>query len=292
MFKIRGVDGKDYGPVGADVVREWIQQRRANAQTLVQAGGAADWKPLGALPEFAGALAAAAPLPGAGAAPVPPSVPPPKTSVLAIVALVLGILGLCSGGLLSLVGLPLGIVALVQIGKSQGRLGGKALALAAVCVSGALLVLLPITLGLTLPALAKAKSKAQAIQCVNNAKQIGLAVRIYTSDHDDKYPPPATWCDTLLSSGVLPQPQVFQCPAHGQSPCGYAFNARLAGKEEGKVDSSTVLIFESDAGWNASGGPELMIPKPRHGGVFVVGLADGSVLQVRPENAASLRWEP
>jgi hypothetical protein len=290
MFKIRGVDGKDYGPVSADVVREWIRQRRANAQTLVQAEGAADWKPLGALPEFAGALAAsAAPQPGAGTAPVPPSLPPQKTSVLAIVALVLGALGLCSGGLLSLVGLPLGIVALLRISKSQGRLGGKAVAIAAVCVSGLFLVLLP---ALMLPALAKARSKAQAIKCVNNGKQIGLGVRIYTTDHDDKYPPLASWCDTLQSSGAVPQPGVFQCPAHGQSPCGYAFNARLAGKEEGKVSPQTVLFFESDAGWNASGGPELMIPKPRHGGVFVVGLADGSVLQVRPENVGSLRWDP
>lgn len=291
MFKIRGVDGKDYGPVSADVVREWIQQRRANAQTLVRAEGAADWQPLGSLPEFAAALAASA-TPQAGAAPVSPSMRPQQTSTLAIVALVLGVLGLCSAGLSSLAGLPLGIMALVQIGRSQGRLGGKGLAIAAMCVSGALLVLLPVMVGLTLPALAKAKSKAQTIGCLNHGKEIGLAVILYAQDHDGQYPPPDTWCDTLHSAGPLANPKVLVCPARKAARSGYAFNARLRGQQVGKVDSLTVLFFESDAGWNAAGGPELVVRKPRHGGMVIVGLVDGSVRQVRPEEIGRLRWNP
>ena len=43
--------------------------------------------------------------------------------------------------------------------------------------------------GMALPALAKAKSKAQSISCVNNLKQLGLAARIYANDHNDVYPP-------------------------------------------------------------------------------------------------------
>ena len=46
MFKIRGADGKEYGPVGADTLRQWIAQRRVVATTLVQAEGSAEWKPL------------------------------------------------------------------------------------------------------------------------------------------------------------------------------------------------------------------------------------------------------
>src|SRR5580698_7734732 len=53
MYRIIGVDGQQYGPIIADDLRRWIAEGRANAQTLVHAEGAAEWKPLGTLPEFA-----------------------------------------------------------------------------------------------------------------------------------------------------------------------------------------------------------------------------------------------
>jgi hypothetical protein len=53
MFKIIGADGQQYGPVSAEQLRQWIVEGRANAQTLIQAEGSADWKPLGQFPEFA-----------------------------------------------------------------------------------------------------------------------------------------------------------------------------------------------------------------------------------------------
>ena len=39
-----------------------------------------------------------------------------------------------------------------------------------------------------LPALARAKSRAQSINCVNNLKQIGLAFRIWSLDNEDQFP--------------------------------------------------------------------------------------------------------
>lgn len=63
MYTIIGVDQKEYGPIPADLVLQWIAQGRANAQTMARAEGATDWKPLGQFPEFAAALAAKAPPP-------------------------------------------------------------------------------------------------------------------------------------------------------------------------------------------------------------------------------------
>jgi hypothetical protein len=58
MYKVIGTDGNPYGPVSADQLREWIAQNRATAQTLGQAEGANEWKPLSEFPEFAEVLAA------------------------------------------------------------------------------------------------------------------------------------------------------------------------------------------------------------------------------------------
>jgi hypothetical protein len=69
MYKIVGADGRQYGPVSVDVVREWIAAGRANAETMVQPEGTTDWKPLGSFAEFADALAAKAPPPSAPSAP-------------------------------------------------------------------------------------------------------------------------------------------------------------------------------------------------------------------------------
>ena len=37
---------------------------------------------------------------------------------------------------------------------------------------------------------------------------------------------------------------------------------------------------------------ELMITRPRHGGRYVVGLADGSVQQMTEAQVGQLRWDP
>jgi TM2 domain-containing membrane protein YozV len=72
MYKIVGVDGRQYGPVNAEEIRRWIADKRANAQTLVQAEGSPDWKPLGSFSEFVSELKAVPP---------PPIAPPPSAVV-------------------------------------------------------------------------------------------------------------------------------------------------------------------------------------------------------------------
>jgi hypothetical protein len=69
MYKIIGVDQKEYGPVSADQLRQWLAEGRINARTQVLAEGAAEWKALGDLPEFAAAMPGPSPAPIA--APVP-----------------------------------------------------------------------------------------------------------------------------------------------------------------------------------------------------------------------------
>lgn len=82
MYRIIGADGREYGPVSAEVVREWISQGRANRYSRIRAEGAPTWTTCAEVPEFA-------PLfeqelredPRPPSASVPPSgTPPPQTS--------------------------------------------------------------------------------------------------------------------------------------------------------------------------------------------------------------------
>jgi hypothetical protein len=71
MYKVIGADGKEYGPINADLIRQWIAEGRANGATKARLEGTTEWKTLGEFPEFAAALAARA-------VSLPPITPQPK----------------------------------------------------------------------------------------------------------------------------------------------------------------------------------------------------------------------
>ena len=78
----------------------------------------------------------------------------PKTSGMAIASLVCGILGFCTAGIASLIGLVLGIVAIKKVNSSGGVISGRGLAIGGIILSvvslmvGAYLALVFIFFGL------------------------------------------------------------------------------------------------------------------------------------------------
>jgi len=111
MFKIIGADGKQYGPVDAEQIRRWLAEGRARPETLAQAEGSTDWKPLGQFTEFATTAPARV---------VPPPVPPsmvgyqPRPDFPSyLVPAILSTIFCC---------IPFGIVAIVYAAQASSKL--------------------------------------------------------------------------------------------------------------------------------------------------------------------------
>jgi len=144
MYRIIGADGREYGPVTAGQLRQWIAEGRASAQTPALATGAPAWKPLGALPEFAGLFPPQ---------PAPPVIGPTpvtvqrwggrRTNGFAIAGLVCGILSMacCCGCPFSFLGLIFSLIGWSQINRHPEVYEGRGLALAGLILSAASLLL-------------------------------------------------------------------------------------------------------------------------------------------------------
>jgi len=134
------------------------------------------------------------------------------------------------------------------------------------------------------------------IQCAANLKDLWSWLRLYNKigKFENKYPPPTGWCDAVVrayeSVGRLKEDakMPFKCPSASIGRCHYAMNPNC------KYDSpqDMILLFETKAGWNQHGGPELFTfdsHDPKGGCVL---LNDGTVKFNRTtEELQQLRWK-
>jgi prepilin-type processing-associated H-X9-DG protein len=229
---------------------------------------------------------------------IPPDIPQAvaKTSALAIWSFVLAMIGLFTFMITALPALICGIVSLVKISRSQGRLKGTGFAVAGIAIPsvGALFVV-PMMLAILMPALGKVRQLSERIMCGTNLSGIETAIMVYTADHNDAYPSTDGWCDVLFEDCDV-APEQFRCPSSdakvGKS--SYAINVNIAGKKisEVRFPYDTVLLFETKSGVNPAGGPEILSTDNHRGNGCNVLFADGHVKFIKSEELETLRWNP
>lgn len=310
-------DGAKLGTFSEEQLPAALENGTLLLTDLAWTDGMAEWEPLSALVNVEVLDESGVPSPPApnlSATPKPSRVSPVmpgtgSTSSMAVASLVCGIASLLCGCLTGVPAIILGAISLSRIGKSNGTLTGRGMAITGL-VMGSVLALAgtAILAGLAMPAFAATQSRAKMMQAQNNARQIAIMLKMYAGDYNGNYPDadqddrPQTSNDAfrlLFKRGIANDERVFSAPLSlyvGDNNIGSApeyFEALTARENhwamtKGLSDSSSglaPLIFEN----SVEGGSWPPMWNARAEGRPVPGRTwlGGKIIIVRNDNSAA-----
>jgi prepilin-type N-terminal cleavage/methylation domain-containing protein len=171
------------------------------------------------------------------------------------------------------------------------------------------IAIIAILAGLLLPALARAKAKAARINCISNLKQIGLGLRIWSNDNQDRFP----WNVAVLDGGTTGQaliehfrvasnelnsPKILVCNSDSAKSRVSRWDLFTTGnlsyflcQEADETKPQTILSGDRNAtgggSWTYTDGAGQTTPSwgtDIHVKAGNIGLADGSAQQVTDQN--------
>ena len=135
-YTIVGSDGKQYGPVAAAQIRDWLRQTRVDSRTPVFVAGAVDWTFVGLLPEFTTYFPGNPPT---ITSPKPAVIAPGQTNQLAMWGFILSLVAwfTCCCFPVSLAALAFSIIGLTQVNANNDGQTGRGMAIAGIVISAA-----------------------------------------------------------------------------------------------------------------------------------------------------------
>ncbi len=125
---------------------------------------------------------------------------------------------------------------------------------------------------------------AEKIVCGSHLSSLGKTLIIYAKDHNDNYPEPDKWCDTLMEEKDFNKKELL-CSADKIGPCSYATNSNC----KPDSDPNVVLLFETRPGWNQNGGREILTDNHKGGSNILFN--DGRVLFIEAKDFNNLKWK-
>jgi hypothetical protein len=182
---------------------------------------------------------------------------------MAITSLVLGILSLmCLGPLTALPAVILGHIAYSRSKNAPHQYQGGGLAIAGLTMGYVgLLATAAILAGMLLPALAKAKAKAQSIKCVNQMKNVGLAFRIFSVEHGDQFPFNAVADGSGARIEAMDKVQIFRAVARELPNPSHLVCPADSKKHPA---ASVANLTAANISYEVETGPEVKESNPRH----------------------------
>ena len=153
--------------------------------------------------------------------------------------------------------------------------------------------MLPILFMATLtPSLAKARTQARTVVLKSNAKQICLAMLMYSDENDGRFPPAENWPDVLKP--YIGNEKILTSPFTPEAGRAWAMNKNLDSRKlrDIKQPYRVVLVFEARFNSPPAGGRELFPEYPRGRTGYVIGFLDGHIECVPPERLDKLVWAP